>query len=286
MTHIPTLLVVHAHPDDEVFSTGGIIARYAREGARVVLVYGTNGEAGEIHHPELDPIEAATRLGEIRREEVREACAILGATDLFFLGYRDSGMKDTAENQDPSNFMNAPLQEAVDRLLAIMREVEADVVVTYDADGGYGHPDHIKTHQVTVAAFDQAMEESWGPKKLYFAARSRESFRRYVDGLARFNLKIPWIKDDEEFNFDEFGLPDAAITAHIDISEYAALKKRALAVHRTQIPADHFYLSIPDEALREVAGVEYFVRIVPPADPGERESDLFSRIGQNSEAVA
>src|SRR5579875_3604797 len=126
-----TLMVVHAHPDDEVFSTGGLLARHAEAGERVVVVYGTRGEEGEMHRADLDPDEARTRLGELREEEVRQAAAILGVKEIYFLGYRDSGMRDTEANANPDAFMNAPLDEAVGRLVAIMRETQPQVVVTY-----------------------------------------------------------------------------------------------------------------------------------------------------------
>lgn len=278
-----TLMIVHAHPDDEVFSTGGIIAKHAARGDRVVVVYGTRGEEGEMHDPDLVPEEAMPRLGEIREGELRRAAEILGITDLHFLGYRDSGMADTEANQNPSNFHNAPLDEAVDRLLAIMRETGPQVLVTYDEEGGYGHPDHIKANRVTTEAFRRARGEDWAPRKLYYAARSREGFRHYAEGIERFGTKIPWLKGD--FNFDEYGTPDADITAHIDVTQYAPLKRQALSVHRTQIKPDSFFLRIPDEALAELQGVEYFVRIEPPHQAGERETDLFAGI-DTAEAAA
>lgn len=267
------LMVVHAHPDDEVFSTGGILAKYAAEGDRVVVVYATRGEAGEMHDPDLDPQEAIPRLGEIREREVREACSILGVSELYFLGYRDSGMAGTEENQRADAFANAPLDEAVDRLLAIMQETEPQVVVTYNENGGYGHPDHIMVNRVTVAAFERAQAEVYAPQKLYYSAASREAFRGYVDGLASLGLRIPWVGED--FKFEEYGLPSDEITAHIDVAPYAALKKRALAVHRTQIPADFFYLTLPDESIASFAGTEFFLRIQPPHRSGENEEDLF-----------
>lgn len=276
-------MVVHAHPDDEVFSTGGILAKYAAEGHRVVVVYGTRGEAGEMYDDRLDPADAMARLGEIREAECREACAVLGVHEVYFLGYRDSGMVDTEGNHHPDAFMNAPLDEASERLLTIMRETQPQVVVTYDEDGGYGHPDHIMTHRVTVEAFKRAQSEGLDVQKLYQGARSRESFRRYVEGMRSVGLEIPWLQGD--INFDDYGLPDAEITAHIDISRYTPLKKRALAVHRTQIKPDFFYLSIPDEVMSEVQGIEYFLRVSPPAQPGEREDDLFAGTEGRAEAA-
>lgn len=282
MTH--TLMVVHAHPDDEVFSTGGIIAKYAGSGYRVVLVYGTRGEEGEMLDPDRDPKDAVPRLGEIRETEVREAARILGTSDVIFLGYRDSGMKDTEANKNPTNFWNAPLDEATDRLLAVMRETRPDVVVTYDEDGGYGHPDHVKTHLVTVEAFNRAQGESWAPTKLYHSARSREGFRQYAEGLKELDLEIPWIKGD--FNFDEYGVPEAELSTIIDIADVAPLKKRALAVHRTQIRPDFFYLNLPDDVISRIGGKEYFDRISPPKRSGEREDDLFAGLREGESAVA
>lgn len=276
-------MVVHAHPDDEVFSTGGILAKYAAEGGRVTVVYGTNGEAGEMHDPGRTPEEAVPRLGEIRRQEAQEANQILGTSDVRWLGYRDSGMADTEENKNPANFMNASFDEAVQRLMDIMRETQPQVVVTYDVDGGYGHPDHIMTNRVATEAFKRAHGQPWGPQKLYYSARSREGFRQYVEGMRAHGVEIPWVKSD--FNFDEYGVPDADITAHIDVAAYVPLKKRALAVHRTQIRPDFFYLSVPDETLAATQGIEYFVRVVPSPTPGEREDDLFAGTEDRSAAA-
>ncbi|HEX6509197.1 MAG TPA: PIG-L family deacetylase [Chloroflexota bacterium] len=277
------LMVVHAHPDDEVFSTGGILAKYASRGDRVVVVYCTNGEAGEMHDPDLTPEEAMPRLGEIRMEEARRACALLGVSDVLFLGYHDSGMADTEANKNPVAFMNVPLDEAAERLMMLMRESRPQVVVTYDETGGYGHPDHLMTHRVTVEAFNRLKDDPNGPRKLYASARSREGFRRYVDAVTRHGLSIPWL--DGDYNLDEYGTPDDEITAHIDIVPFVALKKQALAIHRTQIRSDFFYLQIPDEALAEGAGVESFTRLQPPPRPGESEDDLFAGL-QAVEAVA
>lgn len=272
-------MAVHAHPDDEVFGTGGTLAKYAAEGDRVVVVYCTNGEAGETFDPDIDPEEQKARLGAIRQEEARAACAVLGVTDVFFLGYRDSGMKDWEENAHPDAFHNAEFDDAVNRLLRIMRETAPQVVITYDVDGGYGHPDHVMTNKITVAAFERAQGEPWGPRKLYYSARSREGFRGYVEGLRNLGLEVPWVRGD--FNFDEYGVPDSEITAHIDFAQYAPLKKRALAVHRTQIKPDFFYLQIPDEAFPRFLGVEHFVRVIPPHQENEREADLFAGLPED-----
>jgi N-acetyl-1-D-myo-inositol-2-amino-2-deoxy-alpha-D-glucopyranoside deacetylase len=285
MSEPRTLLVVHAHPDDEVFSTGGLLAKHAAAGDRTVVVYCTNGEAGEILDESLDPEEARPRLGEIRLQEVQEAARVLGISEVRFLGYRDSGMRDTEDNTRPDAFMNVPVEEAADRLLAIMRETRPQVVVTYDEEGGYGHPDHIMANRITVEAFHRAQQEGLGVQRLYYPARSREDFRRYVEGLRQLGLDIPWVRGD--FNFDEYGVPESELSAIVDISEYVTLKKQALAVHRTQIKPDFFYLSIPDDVMRRLQGREFFQQIEPPRPPGPPSDDLFDGVETpGTEAVA
>lgn len=265
-----TLMVVHAHPDDEVFSTGGILAKHAAAGDRVVVVYATRGEEGELYDETLNPEEAKPRLGEIREREAREACRRLGVEEVYFLGYKDSGMAGWEQNARPDVFANAPLDEAAGKLYEIMRETRPRVVVTYDESGGYGHPDHIMTHRATVAAFNRARNEPGGPQKLYYGARSREQFRRQLEAGNR----PSWLSDD--FDIEQYGVPDEEITAFIDVAPHVPLKKAALATHRTQIKPDFFYLSIPDEEMRQTHGTEFFRRVVPPHRPGERESDLFA----------
>lgn len=280
-----TLLVVHAHPDDEVFSTGGLLAKHAAAGDRTVVVYCTNGEAGEILDESLDPEDARPRLGEIRRREVQEACDILGVSDIRFLGYRDSGMRDTDENKHPDAFMNAPMDEAVERLLSVIRETRPQVMVTYDEDGGYGHPDHVMANRVAVEAFRRARQEDLGVQRLFYPARSREDFRRYVEGLRALGLEIPWVRGD--FNFDEYGVAESELSAIVDITDYAPLKKQALAVHKTQIKPDFFYLSIPDDLMKRFQGREFFQQIEPPRQPGPPSDDLFEGLDTGGEeAVA
>ncbi|HSR24647.1 MAG TPA: PIG-L family deacetylase, partial [Candidatus Eisenbacteria bacterium] len=163
-----TLLLVHAHPDDECVATGGVMLRAHQEGHRVVLVTATRGEEGEIHN--MDEASTRPRLGEVRTEELRRSCEILGVDRQEFLGYRDSGMAGTASNQDPRSFHRAPLSEAAGRLAVLLREERPDVVVTYTPDGTYGHPDHVKAHHVTVAALDLLEREGWRPAKAYLHA--------------------------------------------------------------------------------------------------------------------
>src|SRR5579864_6399480 len=156
-------MAVHAHPDDEC-STGGTLARYAAEGYNTVLVTCTNGEEGEVVDPDMDPAEVKPRLGDVRLGELNAAVGVLGVAHLEMLGYRDSGMVDTPPNEDPRSFNKADPDEATRRLVALIRQYEPDVLFTYAEDGGYGHPDHLMAHKITVAAFDVAGDPAYHPE--------------------------------------------------------------------------------------------------------------------------
>src|SRR5260370_19635102 len=158
-----TLMLVHAHPDDEAISTGGVMMKAKAHGHRVVLVTATRGEVGEIYN--MDPESSRPRLGEIRTEELKAAGEILGVDRIEFLGYRDSGMVDTADNKDPRSFHQARLDEAAAKLAVLIREERPDVVVTDAEDGGYGHPDHIKAHHVNNADLELLKSEGRSPEK-------------------------------------------------------------------------------------------------------------------------
>ncbi len=183
-----SLLAVFAHPDDEAFGTGGTLARYASEGVATTLVCATRGEAGEIAEGTGATPET---LGAVRENELRCAAETMGVRELLFLGYRDSGMAGTPENQHPEAFINAPAEEAVGQLVAIIRRVRPEIVVTFEPNGGYGHPDHIAIHRHTVAAFHSAADPAWSPElgepwqaaRLYYTAIPRSFFRRMIDEM-------------------------------------------------------------------------------------------------------
>ena len=170
-----TLLAVRPHPDDESSSTGGMLAYYSARDVRTGVVICTGGEEGEIHDPDLDPVADRPRLREIRTQEVKDACAILGVAELRMLGYRDSGMAGTPANQHPEAFVNAERVEAVGKLVRIIRELRPSVIVTEPPGGMYPHPDHVMCHEISVDAFQaagdaQAFPEAgppWRPEKLY-----------------------------------------------------------------------------------------------------------------------
>jgi mycothiol conjugate amidase Mca len=285
MSERPTLLAVHAHPDDETISTGGVLARASAEGKHVVLVCATHGEVGEIVLPELDTPEIRATLGEVREAELREACRILGVHELFFLDYRDSGMVGTPDNDNPASFHRADLDEATGRLVRIVRETRAQVMVTYNERGGYGHPDHIAAHNVTLAAFDAAGDpsrypeqglEPWQPQKLYFTVFSLSSAVRFHELIMQYG--DPESFGGEDFDPSSVSVPDEAVTTRVDVSPFAAAKRAAILVHRTQISPAHPFLQIPEDKFPELLGIETFSRVrsfVPVDDP---ESDLFAGI--------
>jgi N-acetyl-1-D-myo-inositol-2-amino-2-deoxy-alpha-D-glucopyranoside deacetylase len=247
------LLLVHAHPDDESIGTGAVMARYASEGAQVTLVTCTLGELGEIIPPDLAHLgaDADDRLGEYRIGELDAACAELGVADHRYLGgpgrWRDSGMIGTAGNDDPRCFWRADADEAADALLGVIREVRPQVLVTYDANGFYGHPDHIQAHRVAWRAFQRA--GGYGLTKFYATAA-----------------------------------PDSdQVTAEIDATAYLDRKQAAMRAHATQIVVDPPFFALSNQVRYELRGVEYFTLLAGPGGPGEpaapgaRETDLFSQ---------
>ncbi|HET8627576.1 MAG TPA: PIG-L family deacetylase [Thermomicrobiales bacterium] len=305
-----TLMAVHAHPDDECIGTGGVLAKYAAEGARTVLVTATRGEEGEIHDPDLTEEEARPRLAEIREGELRRAVAILGVGALEFLGYRDSGMMGTPANEHPDNFHNADRGEAVGRLVRLIRQYRPQVIVTYNVDGGYGHPDHLQTHRVTWRAFDAAGDPArypeagppWQPSKLYATAWSREGWQKMIAELQRRGLPLPF-EDDEpaeqpaegapaaaeasteqssperkEDEQEEWGQPDDSITTFVDVAPYWRAVRDALRAHRTQFAPDSRFLNMPDDLAALSNSTEHFVLLRSRVPTTRPEDDLFQGV--------
>src|SRR5262245_4822129 len=233
-------MAVFAHPDDEVFA-GGALARYAGQGVRTVLVTATGGEAGEISDPSLATQE---NLGEVRAAELAEAARVLGLGRTLALGYRDSGMAGTPENDDPRSFHRADLDEATGRLVAVIRAERPQVVLTHAENGDYGHPDHVKTHRVAMAAFAAAGDPSrfpeagavWAPSKLYVGARPRSSMERWREMMLELGVEPPPPRElkDVEGRPVEFGTPDELVTTEIDVTPFVELKQQAILAHRTQ----------------------------------------------------
>jgi N-acetyl-1-D-myo-inositol-2-amino-2-deoxy-alpha-D-glucopyranoside deacetylase len=263
-----TLLLVHAHPDDEAISTGGAMMKAKGEGHRVVLVTSTRGEAGEIYNMD----EKATRphLGEVRTKELESAAKILGVDRLEVLGYRDSGMVGTPENEDPRSYHQAPLDEAAAKLAAILREERPDVVVTYDADGTYGHPDHIKAHHVTNAALDVLEKEDWRPSKVYYTAIPRSLMEKFMDQVPK--------EDRRNDTIRIIGTPDELVTTRVDVGDFVDRKREAFAAHVTQNDPNSWFTTMADQMYRMAFGTEYYR--LARGKPGSElpEPDLFAGI--------
>jgi N-acetyl-1-D-myo-inositol-2-amino-2-deoxy-alpha-D-glucopyranoside deacetylase len=283
------LLLVHAHPDDETIGTGATMAKYAAEGAHVTLVTCTLGEEGEILVPGLAHLAADQEdgLGQHRITELDAACAALGVDDHRFLGgpgrWRDSGMMGTTPNDRPDVFWQAPFDEAVAELVRVIREVRPQVVVTYDDNGGYGHPDHIQAHRVTVAAYERAGDpaygegEPWAPSKLYWTAFPKSVLQASIDRLKESGQENFFGADSAD-DLD-FGTPDELVTTAVDGSAHLARKLDAMRAHATQIEVDGPFFALSNNLGQEVWGVEYFsLARGHRASSAQRETDLFDGV--------
>jgi N-acetyl-1-D-myo-inositol-2-amino-2-deoxy-alpha-D-glucopyranoside deacetylase len=286
------LLLVHAHPDDETVGTGSTMAHYAATGAHVTLVTCTLGEEGEIHVPELARLAAAEadQLGGYRVAELAAACAALGVTDHRFLGgagrYRDSGMMGLATNEHPRAFWQADLDVAAGQLLEIIREVRPQVLITYDPNGFYGHPDHIQAHRVAMRAHELAAAEGIAPAKVYWTAMPRSVLEAGLDQFTEASDN-PFDGIDSVDDLP-FGTPDPEIAARIDATERHAAKEAAMRAHATQIPATSWLYSIAGNFGAEFMGVEYFTLAVGQKGPGRGpygwEDDLFAGLGLDGDS--
>jgi LmbE family N-acetylglucosaminyl deacetylase len=261
-----TMVCFHAHPDDEAIIMGGTMARAARSGHRVVLVVATRGEHGEVAEGVLEPGEP---LGARREVETHRAAKILGAARVEFLGYVDSGMAGTPENEARGSFASADLEEAAGRLAAILREEQADVLTIYDSNGNYGHPDHVQVHRVGVRASELAET----PQVLE-ATMNRDHLRELLE-TARAAGELPEEELPDLDNPDEiFGQPDAVITTRIDVRDLIDVKREAMAAHASQIAETSFFLQMPSEMFVGSFGLEWFIRRGAPA--GHRDDDVFA----------
>lgn len=250
-----TIVSFHAHPDDESIATGGTIARAAAEGHRVVLVFGTRGECGEVADGFLGGTET---LGQRRVEETHASAEALGASRVEFLGYHDSGMMDEPTNDDPACFWQADLSEAAGRLAAILSEEGADVLTVYDDHGGYGHPDHIQVHRVGHRAAELA-----GTPHVFESTMNRDHLRRIMEQAAAENpdFEGPDVSEDSDF-----GSPESIITTTVDVSAHLAAKRASMAAHASQIGEDSFFLTMAEDAFRAAFGQEWFIRTTPAAE--------------------
>ena len=310
--HMPTLMTVHAHPDDETIGTGGSMARAIAEGRRVVLITCTRGEMGEIVVPDMDTPANHRRLGEIRAGELERAMAILGVTEWENLGYHDSDMMGRPGNGDPRSFWQADLDEAARRLVWMIRRYQPDVITTYNDFGGYGHPDHIRVHDITVRGYPRSGDPAWYPEqlapefggtgpavdagglapwtpsKLYeqaIPASVRNAMRDQIEAMGKQSFWSPpeGATAEQLAEFEAFQArmltPDESITTWIDISGDAVERKwHAIREHVTQIGDESPFMLFGLDGWREWWSKEAYILRESSVMSERPETDLFAGV--------
>lgn len=260
-----TVLGIFAHPDDEVFAAGGVIAQSVAHGGKVVLACVTRGEEGEISDPALATKE---NLAAVREQELRTAAAHLGVTDVRFLGFHDSGMAGTPQNEDARTLPRTDPTAATERFVALLRAVQPDIVITHDPTGGYGHPDHIAACHYTTLAFDAAGNAqrfpdagaAWQPARLFYNVIPKSFFQQLRQQMIDQGVDTSqW----DSAGFEERAVADEAITHLIDVRDYYAQKRAAFDAHHTQFGPDSPMRKLPEELQRETFGHEPFIQARP-----------------------
>jgi mycothiol S-conjugate amidase len=282
-----SLLSIHAHPDDESSKGAGTVAKYHDEGVHTVLVCCTGGEEGDILNPAMDRDEVKADIGAVRRAELDKAAAIIGYDEVVMLGYRDSGMPDSEANANPDAFANAPLDEAVGRLVAIIRRERPQVILTYaDEQQGYPHPDHLRVHEITQPAVDRAADPAWYPEagepwqvaKVYYSVWSKKRAELTHAKYLELGLESP-------YGAEWFDRPwqDERITTSIDIEGYGHIRFDALLAHATQIdPASPFWFGLPREASEGIHPYDDYIRATSLVDVPTPEDDLFAGLREQA----
>jgi len=287
------LLTVHAHPDDEASKGAGTVARYHAEGIHTVLVTCTGGEEGDILNPAMESTEVRENLADVRRRELDRAAEIIGYDEVVMLGYRDSGMPDSAANTDPRSFAAAPLDEAVGRLVAIIRTRRPQVIVTYPRDQkGYPHPDHLRVNEISEIAFDAAGDPdcfpdagpAWQPLRLCYVRWSIKRIRATHDKFLELGLESPYT--DERFSrmleaeaVDEATREPARAHVVVDISGYTSVMREALLAHATQVdPTSRHWFGLPPEVADTVYPYEEYEVVRDLAGREGRLDDLFAGV--------
>ena len=300
MSDVPTILTVHAHPDDEASKGAPTLAKYHAAGVRTVLVCCTGGEEGDLQNPTLrepgQPFhglsseEERALVTSMRPAELARSAEAIGFDEVVMLGYRDSGMPDSAANSHPDCFHRADLDEATGRLVAVIRRVRPQVIITYsDEQQGYPHPDHLRVHDISILAFDRAADPAWYPEagepfrpsKLYYTTWSRRRLVAVHEGLLKHRGESPF--DDTWFERPD---TDHRVTTHVDIGAFMWARTQALLAHATQVdPTAAFWFGLSDEELAEVYPWEDWIlaksRVgpIPSTDRGDPlEDDLFAGV--------
>ncbi len=295
------MLLVHAHPDDETINNGATMAHYSALGVGVTLLTCTLGEEGEVLVPELAGLAAgqADQLGGYRISELAGALQELGITDSRFLGgagrWRDSGMMGTPANDHPRCFWQADPHETCAAAVAVIRAVRPQVLVTYDENGGYGHPDHIQTHRVAMAAFDAAADPdfrpdlgaAWTIAKVYWCAIPRAGLRAAFAAMREAGETFFDVIDPDQ---QPMGTPDELVTTAVDAREFLPAKLAAMRAHATQILVDGPFFALSNNIANKAFAFEHYQLVRGGrgrgADEPGWENDLFSGLELGSEIAS
>ena len=284
------LVSIHAHPDDESSKGAGTVAKYHAEGVRTVLVCCTGGEAGDILNPAMDREDVRADLKAVRQAELDRAAAIIGYDEVIMLGYRDSGMPESEANLHPECFARAPLDEAADRLAAILRRERPQVVLTYgDEQGGYPHPDHLRVHDISQPAIERAADPGWtsgvgGPwqvAKVYYSVWSKRRIELTHAKYLELDLESPY---SEEW----FARPwqDHRITTMVDIEGFADVRFDALLAHATQIdPESPFWFGLPRDVATAIHPFDDYILAASTVAVDTPETDLFAGVRDAANAI-
>jgi LmbE family N-acetylglucosaminyl deacetylase len=268
-----TMMAVHAHPDDEASSTGGVLAAYSAQGIRTVLVTCTNGEFGDADGG-VKPGQDGHDEEEVARKrlaELRESCAILGVTNLEMLGYHDSGMPEWDYKDRPDAFCNIPQADVAARISGLIERYRPQVLVTYDDEGAYQHPDHVHASRCAQAAF----AESGIPDKLYLIAMRGSDWQKVWEALRELGVDVPDFRDVDPEIMRRGMLAEQRITTTVDIRSVLAQKRDALFAHGSQI-SDSWFSKLPQEIAEATFGREHFIRVADRTGAPLPEDDLFA----------
>ena len=300
MSDVPTILTVHAHPDDEASKGAPTLAKYHAAGVRTVLVCCTGGEEGDLQNPTLrepgqpfhglTPEEERALVTSMRPAELTKSAEAIGFDEVVMLGYRDSGMPDSEANSHPACFFQADLDDAAGRLVAVIRRTRPQVIITYsDEQQGYPHPDHLRVHDISILAFDRAADPAWYPEagepfqpsKLYYTTWSRRRLVAVHEGLLKHRGESPF--DDQWFERPD---TDHRVTTHVHVAGFLWARTQALLAHATQVdPTAAFWFGLSDDELAEVYPWEDWILAkslvgpIPATDRGDPlEGDLFAGV--------
>jgi mycothiol S-conjugate amidase len=282
MTHKPTLLGIFAHPDDESFGPGGTLARYAAEGKDVHVIIATDGIAGSIE--DANAVNGHATLAAARSRELSNAAVALGVASIWSLPYRDSGMRNSADNEHPSALIQQPLEQTVAEILGYVRRLRPHVIITHDPFGGYGHPDHIRVCEATTAAFHlarrdfAASEDYRGPQKLYYSAFDKRILKVMVRLMPLWGQDPTALGRNKDINLVEISRWHTPVHAQVDVEAHLPRKLAASQAHVSQYSGGPSWIRIlPRFLRRRMMAMESYTRAFP-APAGGIEHDLFSGV--------